>query len=139
MNGNLSNSIPTTNALLPLAGYDLYIGSKDTNDVYYRGSLYHGSLDDLRIYNYALTSTEIAILASVDVSVALDVQLNGDSIDLRWPIIDPSRQYAAQFRTSFDANESWTSITNKPQRDGDNLRLSLPTTNSAVFFRLQKQ
>jgi hypothetical protein len=139
MNGNLSNSVATANALLPLGGYDVYIGSKDTNDVFYRGSLYHGSLDDLRIYNYALTPAEIASVASVDVSVALDIELNGDVIDVRWPIIDPSRQYGAQFKKTMDSSESWTSITNKPQRDGENLRLAYPATNSAVFFRLQKQ
>jgi hypothetical protein len=138
MNGSLSNSIVATNTLLPLEGYDLYIGSADTN-LDYSLAFYHGSLDDLRIYNYALTTPEINALASVDVSVALDVQQRGDVIDLRWPIIDPSRQYAAQSKSSVDLNASWTPLTDKPQRDGDNLRLTYATTNSALFFRLQKQ
>lgn len=132
MNGSVSNSFSTTNAIVSERDDDLYLGSMNGTNSFYRGAL-----DDVRIYNYALASDEIQQLSAAIVTTPLLVSQTATGVVLKWPY-DAAVNYRVEFAASLTPGAQWTPASGVPQRAGDVYTLTQPYDLALKFFRLRK-
>ncbi len=66
------------------------------------------------------------------------LRINVSSLDvaLSWP--SSSTGFALEANSSLHESDHWAAITNTPQLEGDSFTLTLPATNHAMFFRLNR-
>jgi hypothetical protein len=100
----------------------------------------NATIDELRIYDGRLTPPEIATdyqfgPAALALPASLAQSKNGTSVTLSWPA------WASGFSVESTTNLSggnWLSYPSPPALAADSWRLSIPQTNTARFFRLQR-
>ncbi len=115
-----------------------YIGKSQWTDPYL-----NGKLDEFRIYNVALSPAEISATYALGPSVLLstnspkvDVQVSGANLTMSWPVSNPG--FSVQSTTNLGSG-NWDSVSAPaPQMVGTNYQLTIPLTNSTLFFRLSK-
>jgi hypothetical protein len=133
LNGAVSNRVATVNAIISERDDDLFLGERPGTTAYYKGSL-----DDLRIYNYALASDEIQQLAAVNPETTLTIVQRANDLSLTWPVIDSNFTYRLEFATSLEAGATWNPASGLPQKSGDYYSLAQPLPTGAIFYRLRK-
>jgi hypothetical protein len=131
-NGAVSNQVTTANAIVSERDDDLYLGSHNGTNSFLRGSM-----DDVRIYNYALATDEIQQLSSIGSNAALNIVQRATDLLLRWTY-DPNVNYRVEFASDLGPNAVWTPASGVPQRVGDLYTLAQPFDSSARFYRLRK-
>jgi hypothetical protein len=113
-------------------------------------SLYSGdpypdfTLDEFRIYNGALSPAEIAAADALGANQLLDnsspsfntTMVTGNSLILSWPLA--SAGFTLMSRTNLASGAWSTAALTPPQISGGQWQLSIPMTQNAQYFRLQK-
>jgi len=131
-NGAVSNQVTTANAIVSERDDDLYLGARNGTNSFLRGSL-----DDVRIYNYALASDEIQQLSSITSGAPLNIVQRATDLLLRWTY-DPTVNYRLEYASDLGPNAAWTPVSGVPQRVGDLYTLAQPFDANARFYRLRK-
>lgn len=131
-NGAISTKVATTNAIISERDDSLYFGSANGTNLFFRGTL-----DDIRIYNYALASDEIQQLSLAGPSTPLLITLQSNSLLLKWPY-DPGTNYRLEFATELSPTAQWTPASGVSVRSGDIYTLTQPFDLTVKFFRLRK-
>jgi hypothetical protein len=94
---------------------------------------YHGFLDDFRIYNRVLSASEIAQLAGVvSGPPKLNFAVSAGKMTLSWT----PTGFVLQQNNNLGAQTGWTNV---PNGNVSPVIITLPTTNSANFYRLKSQ
>ena len=135
-NGGVASQVVTA----PLGGYvgfqdGIHIGSElgqpaDRN--------WNGSLDDLAVFNIALSQAQIQTVMSGDFSAfvpqpVLSISGSPGNVILSWSATQPTFQL--QSRTN-STQGVWSNVVTQPSQNGDRLELTVPTTPATQFFRL---
>jgi hypothetical protein len=112
---------------------DLYIGAAS-----HQAPSNIGALDDFRIYTYALASDEVRALANAPLpALTLDVSRAGNSLTLRWPIVD-NTQFRVESASALGSSAVWTPLGSVIQTTEHYQFITEPLTPSTRFFRLRK-
>jgi len=99
-----------------------------------------GAIDEFRIYAGALQSSDVAAAqtvgpdATLTTNVSLAVSPSNGTITFNWPVTAPG--FILETSSNLDSSTAWTPVTNLPVVVGSNNQITLPTTNTAMFFRL---
>ncbi|HEV7925986.1 MAG TPA: LamG-like jellyroll fold domain-containing protein [Verrucomicrobiae bacterium] len=99
---------------------------------------WNGMLDDVAIFNIALTQSQIQTVMSGDFSAfvpqpPLSVNSSAGNIALSWPAAQATFQL--QSTTNLDA-PSWTNVSTPPVQIGNRLTVTVPVGAGTQFFRL---
>jgi len=110
--------------------------------LYSGDSYFNFSLDELRLYNGALTAADIAATDALGAgqvlsvaSPAVSAAVSGGHLTLAWPLA--SSGYSVQVSTNL-AEGNWTTVAVVPQILSGQWQVSLPGTNRVQFYRLGK-
>jgi len=109
-----------------------------TSDIY---KPFIGLIDELRYYNRALTSNEVAAIYAAGTNKivlppTLAVSLTSGNVLLSWPA--SAEGFGLVSRTNLDTG-NWEAVTNEPSLNGARKEVLLPATTPAQrFFRLSK-
>ncbi len=100
---------------------------------------WNGMLDDVAVFNTALTQTEINTVKSGDFTafitrVAISVNLTPGKAVLSWTALLPGLKL--QSSPSLSAAQ-WNDVSGAPTQQGPVLSISVPTATGAQFFRLR--
>lgn len=97
-----------------------------------------GSIDDFRVYNYALASDEIASLVNVPLPAPrLEILEAPGSVMLRWPVTD-NIQYRVEYSSSLLPDATWTPLSATVLAAGYYRQVTEQTTRELRFYRLRK-
>jgi len=111
---------------------NLFLGAESTT----RFSAF-GSLDDFRIYNYALATDEIQALVNVPLPLPrVSISRSGADITLTWPVGDGS-QYRVEYATELPATQ-WFPVSATIQVSGAYYQVTLPAPANSRFYRVRK-
>jgi len=99
---------------------------------------WNGLLDDVAIFNIALTQSQIQTVMSGDFSAfvpkpALSVGSSAGNITLSWPAAQPTFQVQS---TSDLATGSWSAVSAVPVQNGVTLTVTVPVGAGTQYFRL---
>jgi hypothetical protein len=140
----------TTNTLLPQAAY-VSIGARASGEAQtYYDLQFQGEVDDVALYNYALTSAQVAadyhagtvgggVSFTNPPPIAVSVQ-NGTNIVLNWPA-----EYVGYYFLEYQTNSTKVGLSSNWLPVGGSIAATLDatgwtnaitTTNGCVFFRL---
>lgn len=132
-NGVLTASVSTTSAIVSERDDELYFGSRGGTNFFLRGSL-----DDIRIYSYALATDEIVQLNAAATTPLLSIsRINADLV-LQWPFIDGLIQFRVEFSPAVGPTADWQPAGGVPQRTGDTFSLTQTAPATTRFYRLRK-
>ena len=112
-----------------------WLGQSQFNDIQY-----HGSIDEFRIYDGALSAQQVAFNHAIGPDlIATPVQISGSlangQITLSWPVAGSSG-YSLQSASSVGTGSSWGAVGITPTVVNGQNQVTVPATNSARFFRL---
>ena len=131
--GTASNAVT---AALGYAGYTgaIHIGSELGQPA---PKTWNGMLDDVAVFNTALTQAEINTVKSGDFSgfvtrVALSVNLTRTNLVLSWTAMLPG----LKLQSSPSLAAQWTDVSTAPAQQGSVLTVNLPLPTGPQFFRL---
>jgi hypothetical protein len=134
-----TNGVATTSPMTtvsPLLGsgqHDLYIG-------WTNGTRTVGSVDDFRIYNYALASDEVAALANIPeprTEVHLGIAQDGTSdIALTWPASNVS--FRLEYSDILGTNSVWRPMNVLTTSSNQTYRVLQPASGEVRFYRLRR-
>ena len=95
-------------------------------------SMFHGSIDDVRFYNRALSDAEIQALVA---GPGLRIVRSGNTVAIFWPTaaVDFVLQRADNL-----AAPNWTTVTDQPMVVGNENTLSFSIGTGARFYRLKE-
>ena len=106
--------------------------------VYYGDNNLNGRINELRIWNGALTSAQIAANFALGPNAlprpSVAAVASSGSLTISWPDTFPG--YTLQSSPIIGAGAVWTTVSNAYTLSGGFYTVTLPTTNSASFFRL---
>jgi hypothetical protein len=131
--------IGTGAALVPLNqinDVNVWLGKSQWNDPYF-----NGQLDEFRIYSGALSDQQLAASyaggpdALLGPVPRLEVQFNGVSLKLLWPLNAPGFQLEQTINVS---GGGWTAVTTPPVLQNGQHVVTVPISNAVQFFRLRK-
>jgi len=136
-NGVLQSSLTT--ALPPLSGVSTawsFIG----RSLFSADAWLHASVDELRIYDGRLTPQEIALNDqygpnALAMSVTLAQTNSVSGLNLSWP--SWAVGFALQSATDLTSSV-WTTLAQAPSLSSNQWSLTVPITNAATFYRLQR-
>jgi hypothetical protein len=127
-------------ATSPLGGYLYYqdailIGADLSAD---GTRTWNGMLDDVAVFNIALTQSQIQTVMSGDFSAfvpqpPLSISTSSGNISLSWAAAQAT--FHVQSTTSLSP-ASWTNVTSPPVQNGNTLTVSLPIGDGTQYFRL---
>jgi hypothetical protein len=140
LNGRVAGRSATTRPLAGEGDDDLFIGSANGTNSFLRGVL-----DDLRIYNYALTSDEVLELASMAAGPPLTITVRGSELDLIWERNRPDA-FRLEWTSALRPDAPWLPVAEVPQRTGEQtqtgqqpgLRVTTPADPEPRFYRLRR-
>ncbi|HEU6448235.1 MAG TPA: family 43 glycosylhydrolase [Verrucomicrobiae bacterium] len=100
----------------------------------------NGSIDEFRIYDGRLTPRQIAVdyqfgPNELALPVSVSVSNSPANTTVSWPAW--AIGFTPQFSDDLSAS-AWTSVTQSPTLSADQWLLTIPKTNAAKFFRLQR-
>jgi hypothetical protein len=131
INGVARESVATTAPLIGSGRDNLLIGAEST-DVWSA----RGMLDDFRIYNYPLASSEIAALANVAPMPRLAIDSTSKNVTLGWSA-DLGSKYRIEYASSLGQAAGWTPVTALIENIDGQYQVSQPATNAVRFYRLR--
>jgi cytochrome c len=132
--------ITNGSASLPLSGVNdvnVWLGKSQWGDPYF-----NGQFDEFRIYNGAVSDAGIAASfaagpnALLAATPSLAVAPSGNSIVLTWPLNAPG--FTVLYSTNLQPGSVWTPITTPPVLQNGQHVITVPMSNSDLFFRLQQ-
>ncbi len=99
---------------------------------------WNGLLDDVAIFNVALSQTQIQTVMAGDFSAfvlqpQLSISRSAGNVLLSWPAVQSTFQLQS---TAILAPASWAGVTNSPVQNGSTLTVTLPVGADTQFFRL---
>jgi len=99
---------------------------------------WNGLLDDVAIFNVALSQTQIQTVMAGDFSAfglqpQLSISRSSGNVILSWPAVQSTFQLQS---TAKLAPASWAGVTNSPVQNGSTLTVTLPVGAGTQFFRL---
>jgi len=131
-NSSVTTPMSAVNDLYSFIGRSLYNGD----------SYFDFNLDEFRIYNGALTATEIAATQALGPDQLLSTARpiiaaanTGANLTLSWP--SASAGYTVMTTTNL-ASGNWTPAAVSPQIVGSQWQVVLPSTGNAQFYQLRK-
>jgi hypothetical protein len=94
--------------------------------------MFHGAIDEARLYNRALSAAEVQALMS---DPQLSIAQSGASVVLSWP--------AAALDFVLESSDSlspanWTTVTESIVVDGTRNTVTLPIGSASQFYRLKQ-
>jgi hypothetical protein len=129
-----------TNAVTAALGYAGYTGAVRIGSELGQPAsrTWNGMLDDVAVFNTALSQTEINTVKSGDFSgfitrVPLSANLTAGKVVLSWTALLPGLK--PQSSPSLTGAQ-WTDVPGVPLQQGPVLSISVPTSSGAQFFRL---
>lgn len=130
----LTNTLP---ALSGVSGAWSFIG----RSLYNGDAWLNGTIRELRLYDGRLTPNEItADYLAGPGTLALPISVVGSNsspgLTLSWPSYGIG--FAPESSPALDTAATWTPLAPAPALVNDSWRVTLPTTNSAQFFRLRR-
>ena len=138
VDGVLDPSINLTEDIGPMSlapSYHLGIGTREQNSVGNYESWFVGKLCDVRIYNYAITATEVASLVTGTIPPALTIApAAGNQVRISWPTSATGYGIEQSSAVSTGWGPSGLSVT----VEGSENAAYAPATTSQQFFRLKK-
>jgi len=139
-NQGTNGGFATSTVTAPLGGYlgfqdAILIGSELAQPA---NRTWNGMLDDVAIFNIALTQSQIQTVMSGDFSAfvpqpPLSISSSPGNIALSWPAAQATFQL--QSTTNLTA-ASWTNVSTLPVQNGSTLTVSLPIGVGTQYFRL---
>ncbi|HKQ39422.1 MAG TPA: LamG domain-containing protein, partial [Verrucomicrobiae bacterium] len=95
-------------------------------------SMFHGSMDDVRIYNRALTATEIqALMSRPRVSIAH----SGSNVVISWPAA--AMDFVLESTDNL-ASGNWSTVNESIIPSGDLNTVTVPVGSGSTFYRLKE-
>jgi hypothetical protein len=98
------------------------------------GDYVSGNLDNIRFSAAALSSSQFLAVSAPAPSLSFSV--SGGNLNLLWPT--NASAYVPKSSAVVGTGASWTTVPGTPTVSGPNYLLSVPMTNAARFFRLEK-
>ena len=99
-----------------------------------------GSVDELRIYNGVLEPDDVALTQMLGPNALpgpkLSAAASGHNVVLSWPT--NAVGYNLTSRGIVSGTGAWSAVTTTPVVSGANYQVTLPATNSALFFKLSQ-
>ena len=99
-----------------------------------------GSVDELRIYNGVLEPDDVALTQMLGPNALpgpkLSAASSGHNVVLSWPT--NAVGYNLTSRGTVSGTGAWSAVTTTPVVSGANYQVTLPATNSALFFKLSQ-
>ena len=106
--------------------------------VYWGDNNLNGAINEIRIYNGPLTSSQIATNYALGPNVlpqpSLTIVPGAASVAIAWSELFPG--YTLQSSPVVGGGAMWTPVSTPPVLSGGSYTVTLPTTNTAIFFRL---
>ncbi|HEX9046900.1 MAG TPA: LamG-like jellyroll fold domain-containing protein, partial [Verrucomicrobiae bacterium] len=102
----------------------------------------NGAIDELRIYAGPLLTADIAAAQAIGPEVllatnaSLAVSQGSASLTMNWPVA--SSGFTLQSSPSLGTNAVWTTVTNATSIIGSSNQITVPLTNTAMYFRLRR-
>ncbi|MEI2722569.1 MAG: choice-of-anchor tandem repeat GloVer-containing protein [Verrucomicrobiota bacterium] len=93
-----------------------------------------GGIDDVRMYNRALSSNEVAQLYFYENPPALGIMQQGGNVQLSWPVAYSNYSLLG---SAVLTGGQWVTNTSPQTISGSNITVTLPATNSPMFYRLK--
>jgi len=94
-------------------------------------TMFKGLIDDVRIYNQALSAADIRKLSLP----RLGISLSGTDVSLSWPAIDA--RFALE-RSEDLSSASWSAVTQVPLMESGQNKLELMPSSGQSFYRLKR-
>jgi len=99
---------------------------------------WNGMLDDVAVFNIALTQTQIQTVMAGDFSAfvpkpQLSVSATPANVVLSWPAVQPTFQVES---TASLSPPSWAAVTNSQAQNGSTLTVTVPLGAGPQYFRL---
>jgi subtilisin family serine protease len=129
INGRASNTT-TAAGTLPARPYPVRIGTDGPN--YIKDSLFKGQIDEVRLYNRALSAADIQTLSRPRLAIAL----SGGELLISWPVT--GARYTLETSADLDG-ASWAGVSQSPVTQNAQNKLVLPITVATSFYRLKGQ
>ena len=132
VNTTVTTPLNAVSNVLSYIGRSLYTG-----DAYF-----NASLDEFRIYNGVLQPGDIATAQLVGPNVLLTTNValapvrSGRNLTLNWP--QAAAGLTLETSPVLGAGAVWTPVPLNPSVTGTNNQVTIPPTNAAMFFRLQR-
>ncbi len=116
--------------------YDVTVGAREFNNTSGYTQVFNGVVDDVRLYDRALTPADVATLyQSVDVA-RLELLASGGSGTLSW--LTTPTNYIPQVATALTAPSTvWTDLPGTPVTNGFNITFPVSLDSSNAFYRLR--
>jgi hypothetical protein len=112
--------------------YDVTIGAREFNSTSGYTQAFQGLIDDVRLYNRALSAADVATLFSEADIPRLSILANGN---LSWPVT--STNFVPQFASSLlISNTVWTDLPGTATTNGYNKTQPVSLNSSNEFYRL---
>ncbi|HEX9046735.1 MAG TPA: LamG-like jellyroll fold domain-containing protein, partial [Verrucomicrobiae bacterium] len=102
----------------------------------------NGSINEFRIYSGVLQPADISASETVGANVLLttnasiNISQGSSSLTMNWPVA--ASGFTLQCSSSLGANAVWTTVTNAMTIMGASNQLTMPLTNTAMYFRLRR-
>jgi hypothetical protein len=133
INGLSNGSEPTAFAVIGSGEDDLIIGPTSAIN----GVSALGAVDDFRIYNYALTSSEIAALANVSrPAPLLNVSREADFVTIAWSV-NHGIEFRVESANSLAPGASWIPLSDPIQNAGNYYQIKQLASKQALYYRLR--
>jgi hypothetical protein len=100
----------------------------------------NGAIDEFRIYAGTLPPADVATAqivgpnALLTTNVSLNVSQGSGTLMFSWPLA--ASGFTLESSPALGGNAIWTPVTDAPLVVGLNYQVTVPLTNSAMFFRL---
>ena len=103
---------------------------------------FNGQIDEFRLYNGALSDAAVAASYAAGPNFLpgerphISLRFLGSSIQLAWPA--GASGFILESSPSLQPGTTWTTVTDQPIQQGEQLVVTIPPASSAWFFRLRK-
>ncbi len=127
--GSFTGAIHISDAFLAIGVNSLYNFSS-------RHTAFLGAVDEVHLYNYALTPAEVAALYASVAAPTLHIELQTNTVVVSWP--SPSTGWNLQQNTNSVSSLNWSNVTSGIQDDGMAKTFIVNPATGNRFYRLQK-
>ncbi len=129
----LVNTAPVS---LTNTAHEVSIGAREANATSGYTLPFSGLIDDVRIYNRALTPADVQTLFAQADSVILSIQRNGNTVTLSWPVTGTT--FVPQSAdVLLSTGIVWTDVPGTPIVNGSTVSITLNVDAAMKFYRLR--
>jgi hypothetical protein len=129
--GSFAGPICVSDAFLAIGVNSLYNFSS-------RHTAFLGAVDEVRLYNYALTPAEVVALYASGVTPSLHIVLQSNNVVVSWPV--SAEGWVLEATNALpNVAAPWPQLPPPYQTNGPNLQFIEPVPTGNKFYRLRKQ